>query len=80
MWFTTDTTVIHLIQIGILVSVDNAQLILASYYQNMLSSTDTNNMLNVTIPDQRRISGSKLILESFPLSGCEYWYRWILHT
>jgi hypothetical protein len=31
----------------------------------MLSSTDANNMLNVTIPDKIRICGSELILESF---------------
>ena len=65
MWFKTDTTVVHLIQIKIIVSVDNAQLISVSYYMNMLSSKDTNNMLNVMIPDQIQIFGSKLILQSF---------------
>jgi hypothetical protein len=72
MGFSTDTTVIHLILIWILVSVDSAQLIFTSYYKNMLSSKDTNNMFNVTIPDQRRISGSKLNLESFTQFLFEY--------
>jgi len=65
MRFKTDTAVVHLIQITIIVSVDNAQLISVSYYMNMLSSKDTNNMLNVTIPDQIQIFGEKLILQSF---------------
>jgi len=65
IWLYTDTTVFHLIRIRILVWVDNAQLIFLSYYTNMLSSEDTNNMLNVTMPEQIRICGSKLILESF---------------
>jgi hypothetical protein len=52
MWFKTDTTVIDLIQMCILISVDNAQLIVVSDYTNMLSTEDTNNMLNVTMPDQ----------------------------
>jgi hypothetical protein len=65
MWFKTDTTDVHVIQNKILVSVDNAKLISISYYKNMLSSKDTNIMLNVTIHDQVQIFGSKLILQSF---------------
>jgi len=49
MWFQTDTQVVHLIRIWIPVLVDNAQLIFISYYKHMLSSKDTNNMLNVTM-------------------------------
>jgi len=49
MWLKTDTKVIHLIRIGILVLVDYALQIFVSYYKNMLSSTDTNNMMNVTM-------------------------------
>jgi hypothetical protein len=64
MRFKTDTTVVHLIPIWILVSVDTAQMIFVSNYKNMLSSKDTNNMLHVTIPDQIQICGSKLILQS----------------
>jgi len=62
MWFKTDTAVVYLIQIKILVLVENAQLISVSYYMKMLSSKDTNNMLNVTIPDKIQIFGEKLIL------------------
>ena len=51
-------------RIWILVPVDAAQLILASYDNNMLSGEDTNNMMNVTMPDQIRICGLKLILQS----------------
>ena len=46
-------------------SVDNAQLIFVSYSKPILSSTVANNMVNVTIPDQIRICGSKLILKLF---------------
>ena len=46
-------------------SVDNAQLIVVSYYTNMLSTEDTNNMLNVTMPDQIWICSSKQILQWF---------------
>jgi hypothetical protein len=62
---STDTTVVHLIQIWILVSEDTAQVIFVSYYKNMVSNEDTNNMLHVTKPDQIQICGSKLILQSF---------------
>jgi hypothetical protein len=65
MWFKTDTTVIDLIQMCILISVDNAQLIVVSDYTNMLSTEDTNNMLNVTMPDQIWICGLKQILKWF---------------
>ena len=65
MWFGTDTTVVHLNQILILALVENKHLISVSYYMNMLSNKDTNNMLNVTIHDQVQIFGSKLILQSF---------------
>jgi len=54
-----------LIRIGILVTVENAHLIFISNYQHMLSIKVTDNMLNETIPDQIRISGSKLIPQSF---------------
>ena len=50
MGFQTDTQIVHLIRIWIPVLVDNAPLIIISYYKNMLSSKDTNNMLNVTMP------------------------------
>jgi len=80
MWFKTDMTVAHMIQIEILVSVDNAQLISVSYYTNMLSSKDTNNMLNVTIPDQIQICGSKLILQSFTYFGFAYKYLCTMHS
>ena len=65
MSFKTDTTVVHLIGIGILVSVDSAQHIFVSYSKNTLSSPDTKNMLNVTMPYQIPICSSKLILQSF---------------
>ena len=68
MQFKTDTTVVHLIQIWIIVLVENAQLIFISYCTNMLASEDTNNMVNVTGPDQRRICGPKLIEQSFSYS------------
>ena len=57
MWFKTDTTVVHLIRICILVLVDNAQQILLSYCTNMLSSEYNNNMVNVTMSDRIRIYG-----------------------
>jgi hypothetical protein len=56
---------LHLIRICILASVDNAKLIFSSYYTHMLSSEDTNNVKNVTMPEQIRMCGSRLILESF---------------
>ena len=46
-------------------SVDNAQLILVSYYKPMLFSTVANNMVNVTIPDKIRICDPKLIVQLF---------------
>jgi hypothetical protein len=45
--------------------MDYTELIFISYCTTMLSSEDTNNMLDVTIPDRIRIDGSKLILQSF---------------
>jgi len=54
-----------IMQIRILVSVDNAQLIFVSYYKHMLSSKDTTTMFGVTIPNQIRICGSKLLRQSF---------------
>jgi len=68
MWFKTDTTVVHLIRICILVLVDNAQLIFLSYSTNMLSSEYYDKMLNVSMADQIGICGSKLILQSFTYS------------
>jgi len=65
MWFKTDTTVVHLIRICILVLVDNAHRTFLSYCTNMLTSEYNNNMLNVTMTVQIRICGSKLILQSF---------------
>ena len=68
MWFKTDTTVVHLIRICILVLVDNAQPIFLSYSTNILSSEYYDKMLNVSMADQIRICGSKLILQSFTYS------------
>ena len=65
MWFRTDTIVVHLNQILILLLVDIEHLIFVSYYTHRLSSEDTKNMLNVTMPDQIRICGSKMILKLF---------------
>ena len=61
-----------LIRLGILVTVENAYLIFISNYQHMPSIKVTDNMLNVTIPVQIRISGSKLIPQSFVSFGFEY--------
>jgi len=63
MWFKTDTTVLHLNQILILALVENKHLISESYYSYRLSREDTKNMLNVTMPEQILICGSKLILQ-----------------
>ena len=60
-WLYSDSV----IQNWILVSVDNVQLIFVSYDKPMHSSTVANNMVNITIPDQIGICGSKLILELF---------------
>jgi hypothetical protein len=68
MQFKTDTTVVHLIRIWIIVLVDNAQLIFISYCTNMLSSEDTNNMLNVSGPDKIQMCGPKPIQQSFTYS------------
>jgi hypothetical protein len=65
MWFQTGTTFVHSNQIRILALVDNAPLIFLSYYTHKPSSEDTNNMLDVTMPEQIRMCGSKLILELF---------------
>jgi hypothetical protein len=58
MWFKTDTTVVHLNQILIVALVEKKHLISVSYYTYRLSSEDTKNMLNVTMPEQIRICGS----------------------
>ena len=52
MWYKTDTMVVSLIRKLIQVSVDPAPLIFVSYYNSILSSKDTNNTLNVTMPEQ----------------------------
>jgi hypothetical protein len=65
MWYKTDNRFVHSIGIWILVSVDAAERICVSYYKNMLSSKDTNNMMYVTMPDQIQICGLKLLLQSF---------------
>jgi hypothetical protein len=46
----------------ILVMMDNVQQIFVLYYEHMLSSEDTNNMLNVTMPDLIQICCWELIL------------------
>jgi hypothetical protein len=79
MSFKTDTTVVHLIQISILVSVDNEQEIFVSYNNNLSSRKDTNKLLNVTIPDKTQICGSKPIPQSFTELRFEYQYRWIIY-
>jgi hypothetical protein len=63
--FKTDRAVIDLIRVLILVSVNKTQQIFVSYYENMLPSQDTSNIMNVTIPDHIHICGWKLILQSF---------------
>jgi len=64
MWVKTDTTFVHLIQNKILVSVDNAQLISVSYYMNLLSSKDTNILLNGNQPFQLWICHAELFPQS----------------
>jgi hypothetical protein len=72
MGFKTDTIVVYLIRMGILVSVDNAQVIFVSFNKNMRSMKDTNKVLNVTIPEPIQICGSKLIIGSFTEFPFEY--------
>jgi len=68
MLITTDITVEQLRRMWMLVSVNTAQLVFVAYCTKMLSSEDTNIMLNVTMPDQVWIWGSKQILQLFTYS------------
>jgi hypothetical protein len=65
IWFKTDTTVIYLIRICILLSVDNGQVIFVSYFKNMLSSKDNNILLNGNQPFQLWICHAELFPQSF---------------
>ena len=62
--FRIETTVVHILSMWILVSVDNAKRVLVLYFINTLSCIDTNNMVNVTPPVQIRICYWKPILKS----------------
>jgi len=80
MLFITDTSVVHLSAMWILLFVDNWKNILVSYCINMASGTDTNHWGNDTPPIQIPICHSELILQSFIQSEFEYWYQWIMYT
>ena len=62
--FRIETTVVHIISMWILVSVDIANRVLVLYFINTLSCIDTNNLVNVTSPVQIWICCWKRILKS----------------
>jgi hypothetical protein len=62
--FRIETTVVYIISMWILVSVDNAMRVLVLYFINTLSCIDTNNLVNVTPPVQIQICCWKPILKS----------------
>ena len=62
--FRFETTVVHIISMWLLVSVDNPKRVLVLYFINTLSCIDTNNLVNVTPPVQIRICCWKPILKS----------------
>jgi len=65
MSLKTYTTFVHLISMSIFVKLATATIISISHYTYMLSSVDTNDLVNDTAPIKIRIYRSEVILQSF---------------
>jgi len=71
-----DSTAICAIWVWILVSLDNALIILVWYYTNMIFSNDTNNLVNYTPPLQIWICRWEFIPQLLIWLNCENEYQW----
>jgi len=74
----SDTTIVSLIWMWLLVSLKNEKIFLVSNCINMPSSNNTNNMWNATQDIQIRIYNSEVIIQSLFQFVCEFYYQWIM--